>query len=78
MTENNQDRQPTPDRAEDNAFFPSPYSLSQYTAPKTDFDGLATEAKYTGGRWRVLVIATDERYMHMRNGTFFSLSLIHI
>lgn len=72
MTENNQDRQPTPDRAEDNAFFPSPYSLSQYTAPKTDFDGLATEEKYTGGRWRVLVIATDERYMHMRNGTFFS------
>ncbi len=28
---------PTPDQAEDNAFFPSPYSLSQYTSPKTDF-----------------------------------------
>lgn len=31
---------PTPDKAEDNAFFPSPYSLSQYTAPKTDFNVL--------------------------------------
>ncbi|KQB85032.1 glyoxalase III HchA [Corynebacterium oculi] len=67
-----QDRTPTPDRSEDNAFYPSPYSLSQYTAPVTNFDGLATEEKYTGGRWKVLVIAADERYMLMRNGTFFS------
>lgn len=67
-----QDRTPTPDHSEDNAFYPSPYSLSQYTAPVTNFDGLATEEKYTGGRWKVLVIAADERYMHMRNGTFFS------
>jgi len=28
------DKNPTPDLAEDNAFFPSPYSLSQYTAPQ--------------------------------------------
>lgn len=28
-------KNPTPDQAEENAFFPSPYSLSQYTAPKT-------------------------------------------
>ena len=33
---------PMPDTAEWNAFFPSPYSLSVYTAAKTDFDG----AKY--------------------------------
>ncbi len=33
------DRNPSPDLAEDNAFFPSPYSLSQYTASKTDLDG---------------------------------------
>ncbi|KAA5837089.1 glyoxalase III HchA [Saccharopolyspora hirsuta] len=72
MTEHAQDRKPTPDRAEDNAFFPSPYSLSQYTSDKTDYDGLATEEKYTGGRWKILVIATDERYMLMQNGTFFS------
>lgn len=67
-----QDRTPTPDAAENNAFFPSPYSLSQYTANRTNFDGLATDKKYTGGRWKVLVVATDERYMLMDNGTFFS------
>ena len=39
MAQTSQDRNPSPDLAEDNAFFPSPYSLSQYTASKTDFDG---------------------------------------
>lgn len=74
MSDNNetQDRNPAPDQAEDNAFFPSPYSLTQYTSNKTDFDGLATEEKYTGGRWKILTIATDERYMRMKNGKFFS------
>ncbi len=72
MTDSHDDRNPAPDPAEDNAFFPSPYSLSQYTSPKTDFDGLSTDEKYSGDRWRVLVIATEERYMLMRNGTFFS------
>lgn len=71
-TSNSQDRTPTPDPAEDNAFFPSPYSLTQYTAGKTDFDGLVTEEKYTGGRWKILTIATDERYMLMKNEKFFS------
>ena len=33
-------RDPRPDQAEDNAFFPSPYSLTQYTRPKTDFGGV--------------------------------------
>lgn len=66
------DRTPSPDRAERNAFFPSPYSLSQYTAPRTDYDGPTTEQRYTGGRWKVLVLATEERYMRMQNGTFFS------
>ncbi|RUQ23470.1 glyoxalase III HchA [Kocuria sp. HSID16901] len=72
QTSDAQDRQPTADPAEDNAFFPSPYSLSQYTAPVTDFDGLSTDATYAGNRWKVLVIATEERYMPMQNGTFFS------
>lgn len=67
-----EDRNPTPDHAENNAFFPSPYSLSQYTAPKTNFDGLATDEKYTGGTWKVLTVATEERYMLMTNETFFS------
>ncbi|GAA1809499.1 glyoxalase III HchA [Brevibacterium celere] len=72
MADSAQDRQPTPDPAENNAYFPSPYSLSQYTAPTTDFDGLGTDETYTGGKWKVLVIATDERYMLMQNETFFS------
>ncbi len=72
MTQDTQDRRPTPDPAEDNAFFPSPYSLAQYTSDRTDYDGLASDDRYTGGRWKVLVIATDERYMRMQNETFFS------
>lgn len=47
-------KQPTPDKAEDNAFFPSPYSLSQYTAPKTDFDGVEHKGAYKDGKWKVL------------------------
>ncbi|MGW4373467.1 glyoxalase III HchA [Streptomyces albidoflavus] len=65
-------RKPTPDPAEDNAFFPSPYSLTQYTSPKTDFAGVRHQDAYTGGRWKVLVICTDERYLLTSNGTFFS------
>lgn len=68
-----EDRNPTRDAAEDHAFFPSPYSLSQYTASKTDFDGgLATEPGEYTGPGQVLVIATEERYMLMQNGTMFS------
>lgn len=66
------DRNPTPDQAEYEAYFPSPYSLAQFVVDKTDFDGLKFEAPYTGGRWKVLMIAADERYMLMQNGKFFS------
>ena len=66
------DKRPTPDPAEDNAYFPSAYSLSQYTAARTDFDGLKFDRPYRGGKWKVLMIATDERYMLMQNGRFFS------
>ncbi len=41
-------RQPVADRAEHNAFFPSEYSLSQYTAPKTNFAGTKFAQPYTG------------------------------
>ncbi|MEB3068774.1 glyoxalase III HchA [[Mycobacterium] vasticus] len=64
-------REPTPDPAEDNAFFPSPYSLSQYTAPRTDFDSVRHRGAYTG-RWKVLMIATEERYVLLENGRMFS------
>lgn len=62
---------PTPDLAEDNAFFPSPYSLSQYTSSKTDYDGTTYPTPYTGNK-KILMIATDERYILMQNGKFFS------
>ncbi|QDT52071.1 Molecular chaperone Hsp31 and glyoxalase 3 [Caulifigura coniformis] len=66
------DRRPTPDPAEDNAFFPSPYSLQQYTSSKTDFDGVTSRKPYESGKWKVLMIATDERYLLMKNGAMFS------
>lgn len=72
MSDTDLSKTPTPDPAEDNAFFPSPYSLSQYTSERTDFNGVQHQGAYTGGRWKVLMIATDERYLLMDNGTMFS------
>lgn len=69
---NQPSKEPTPDRAEQNAFFPSPYSLEQYTASKTDFDGADYPDRYTGQKWKVLMIGTDERYILMQNGKMFS------
>lgn len=66
------DKTPTPDPAENNAYFPSPYSLSQYTSSKTDFDGADYPNAYKGGKWKVLMIATDERYVLMTNCKMFS------
>lgn len=64
-------KNPTPDPAEQNAFFPSHYSLSQYTSSKTDFDGANYSNPYEG-KLKVLLIATDERYILMQNDTMFS------
>ncbi|MFS1287568.1 glyoxalase III HchA [Pseudomonas piscis] len=66
------DKRPTPDPAEDNAFFPSPYSLSQFTSAHSDLSGADYQRLYTGGRWKVLVIGADERYLLTDNGTMFS------
>lgn len=63
---------PVPDRAEYEAYFPSAYSLSQYTSPVSDFDGVKFEKPYTGGKHRILVIGTDERYLETQNGKLFS------
>lgn len=63
---------PIPDRAEYNAFFPSEYSLGQYTAPRTDYAGTRFAKPHVGGRYRVLMVATDERYLQMQNGKLFS------
>ena len=64
-------KQPQPDRAEENAFFPSAYSLSQFTKPVSDLSGADYPDRHRGGK-KVLVIAADERYLPMDNGTLFS------
>lgn len=66
------DKRPTPDPTEDNAFFPSPFSLSQFTSPKSDLSDANYPNPYTGGRWKVLMIGADERYLLTDNGTMFS------
>lgn len=53
-------------------FAPSPYSLSQFTRPKSDLSGADYPKPYTGGRWKILVIGADERYLMTDNGAFFS------
>ena len=53
-------------------FFPSDYSLTQYTSKVTDFDGFKFDKAYNGGKYKVLMIATDERYIEMKNGKLFS------
>lgn len=65
-------KDPVPDPAEYNAFFPSEYSLSQYVSPTSDFGGADYSEPYTGGRWKVLLIATEERYLLTQDGKFFS------
>ncbi len=72
MAKPSDDKRPTPDVAEDNAFFPSPYSLSQFTAPKSNLSGADYPNPYKGGRWKILMIGADERYLLTDNGTMFS------
>ena len=69
---NSSDRKPVADQAEADAWFPSPYSLTQYVPPKTDFDGADYPNAYKGNKWRILLIATQERYLRMAGGEFFS------
>ena len=66
------DKQPVRDPAEDDAFFPSPYSLSQFTSPKSNLDDADYPNAYRGGRWRILVLGADERYLLTDNGSLFS------
>lgn len=69
--QNVSDKKPQPDPAEDNAFFPSSYSLSQFTSPKSDLNGADYPTRYQGGK-KVLMIGADERYLLTDNGSFFS------
>ena len=61
-------KSPVADRAEHNAFFPSEYSLSQYVAKKTDFDGFKFDKPYTGGKYKIFMVASDERYLEIGTG----------
>jgi molecular chaperone Hsp31 and glyoxalase 3 len=72
MSEQSQDKHPVADPAENNAFFPSPYSLGQFTSAKSDLSGADYPNAYKGGRWKILMIAADERYLLLQNGTMFS------
>ncbi|CAB3820132.1 MAG: glyoxalase III HchA [Achromobacter pulmonis] len=69
--QNVSDKRPQPDPAEKDAFFPSSYSLSQFTSPRSDLGGADYPAPYKG-RKRILMIGADERYLLTDNGTFFS------
>lgn len=66
------DRAPVADQAEFNAWFPSPFSLTQYVPSKTDFAGANYPNAYKGGKWKILLIGTQERYLKMADGKFFS------
>ena len=63
-------RTPTPDHAEHNAFFPSPYSLSQYTSARPT--STAPTTRPVQGRQE----GADDRYRRthilMQNGSMFS------
>ena len=67
-------KNPQVDIAEDNAFFPSEYSLSQYTSPVSDLDGVDYPKPYRG-KHKILVIAADERYLPTDNGKLFSTGI---
>ncbi|MFM0500249.1 glyoxalase III HchA [Paraburkholderia caffeinilytica] len=69
--QNTSDKKPQPDPAEKDAFFPSSYSLSQFTSPKSDLSGADYPNLYKGGK-KILMIGADERYLLTDNGSFFS------
>ncbi|MEG1466437.1 MAG: protein deglycase HchA [Hafnia sp.] len=62
---------PKVDHAEENAYFPSDYSLNQFTSPVSDLSGYNYSSPHTGER-KVLVIAADERYLMTDSGALFS------
>jgi len=57
-------KEPTPDQAERNAFFPSPFSLAEYVPSGTDFDRANGVVANTSRRM-ILLIGTDERYLQV-------------
>lgn len=64
-------KKPQPDTAEHDAWFPSEFSLAQYVPPMTDYEA-AEPSTVTSGPRRILMIATDERYLPVEGGQLFS------
>ena len=64
-------KQPQIDHAEDNAFFPSEYSLGEFTSPVSDLSDADYPCRHNGGK-KILVIAADERYLKTDTGALFS------
>lgn len=64
-------KQPTPDAAEFNAFFPSAFSRQQFTSPRTTITEDDYLNAYRGPR-KILLIAADERYLPTDTGKLFS------
>lgn len=64
-------KKPQPDAAEHDAWFPSEFSLSQYVPPKTDYEPAEPGTVVNGPR-KILMIATDERYLPVEGGKLFS------
>lgn len=64
-------KQPQIDHAEDNAFFPSEYSLGEFTSPVSDLSDVDYPRRHNGAK-KILVIAADERYLKTDTGALFS------
>ncbi|MDN5564571.1 MULTISPECIES: glyoxalase III HchA [Luteococcus] len=64
-------KKPQPDTAEHDAWFPSEFSLAQYVPPMTDYEA-AEPGTVTSGPRKILMIATDERYLPVEGGQLFS------
>lgn len=64
-------KQPQIDHAEDNAFFPSEYSLGEFTSEVSDLSDADYPRRHKGGK-KILVIAADERYLKTDTGALFS------
>lgn len=71
MMKDSENKAPQIDPAERNAYFPSQYSLSQFTSSVSDLSDDEYSDKYQG-KAKVLVIAADERYVKTDNGKLFS------
>lgn len=68
---NDKSKQPQIDHAEDNAFFPSEYSLGEFTSAVSDLSDADYPTRHKGGK-KMLVIAADERYLKTDTGALFS------